>query len=268
MIDVKVYDFVRGPLLEFALYFFFAGIAYRFIRVLLLGLPKDYAKPKGNPLAKALEKIALKPTQGWRFFIEVFAHRGIQYVGGFLFHVGFLGLTFFVPQHSFLWKEIIGFELPYMPQLIADILAYSALLSLFALTVHRIFNPVLKLLTGKDEYFANFLIGTIIFTGLLASRWSLQVAAEDDGEAVHAALLGPDGEQVEERLGGMLPRAVAAVDHRRFRRVGRDLRRADLGVADDDEVHVLIHRADRVGEALPLGDRGASGRGEPDHRPT
>ena len=172
MIDVKVYDFVRGPLLEFALYFFFAGIAYRFIRVLFLGLPKDYAKPKGNPLAKALEKIALKPTQGWRFFIEVFAHRGIQYVGGFLFHLGFLGLTFFVPQHSFLWKEIIGFELPYMPQLIADILAYSALLSLFALTVHRVFNPVLKLLTGKDEYFANFLIGTIIFTGLLASRWS------------------------------------------------------------------------------------------------
>ncbi|RLJ69866.1 nitrate reductase gamma subunit [Hydrogenivirga caldilitoris] len=172
MIDVEFYDFVRGPLLEFALYFFFAGIAYRFLRVLLLGLPKDYAKPKGNPLAKAIEKIALKPTQGWRFFMEVFAHRGIQYIGGFLFHVGFLGLTFFVPQHAFLWKEIIGFEPPYMPQLVADILAYSALFSLFALTVHRVFNPVLKLLTGKDEYFANILIGIVIFTGLFATRWS------------------------------------------------------------------------------------------------
>ena len=170
--DVNLYDIIRGPLLKFALFVFFAGISYRFFRVLLLGLPKDYAKPKGNPFAKALEKIALKPTQGWRFFMDVFAHRGIQYVGGFLFHIGFLGLTFFVPQHAFLWKEILGFELPYMPQLVADILAYSALLSLIALTVHRVFNPVLKLLTGKDEYFANILIGTIIFTGLLASRWS------------------------------------------------------------------------------------------------
>ncbi len=172
MSDVAFYDLVRGPLLELALYFFFAGIAYRFFRVLLLGLPKDYAKPKGNPLAKALEKLALKPTQGWRFFMEVFAHRGIQYVGGFLFHLGFLGLTFFVPQHAFLWKEIIGFEFPHMPQLVADFLAYSALLSLFALTVHRVFNPVLRLLTGKDEYFANILIGIVLFTGLFATKWS------------------------------------------------------------------------------------------------
>ena len=59
-----------------------------------------------------------------------------------------------------------------MPQLIADILAYSALGSLFALTIHRMFNPVLKLLTGKDEYFANTLIGIVLFTGLFASRWS------------------------------------------------------------------------------------------------
>ncbi len=51
-------------------------------------------------------------------------------------------------------------------------LAYSALLSLFALTVHRVFNPVLKLLTGRDEYFANALIGVVLFTGLFASKWS------------------------------------------------------------------------------------------------
>ena len=172
MIDVKVYDFIRGPLLQLALYVFFIGISYRFFRALFLGIPRDYAPPKGKPLLKAFEKITLKPTQAWRFFREVFAHRAVQYIGGFLFHIGFLGLTFFVPQHAFLWKEIVGIEPPYMPQLIADILAYSALGSLFALTIHRMFNPVLKLLTGKDEYFANTLIGIVLFTGLFASRWS------------------------------------------------------------------------------------------------
>ncbi|AAC07057.1 hypothetical protein [Aquifex aeolicus] len=172
LIDVKVYDFVRSYLLPVSVYVFFIGILYRFFRVIILGLPHDRSKPKGHPFLKAVEKVTFKPTQAWRFFGEVFAHRGIQYVGGFLFHIGFLGLTFFVPQHAFLWKKIIGFEFPYMPQIVSDILAYAALGSLVALTVHRIFNPVLKLLTGSDEYIANTLIGIVIFTGLLANNWA------------------------------------------------------------------------------------------------
>jgi len=172
MTDIHFYDFVRGSLLQFAIYFFFVGLAYRLIRVLLLGLPGDFTKPKGNPLVKATEKIIFKPSQSWRFFREVFAHRGVQYIGGFLFHIGFLGLTFFVPQHAFLWKQIIGIEFPHVPQIVADLLAYAAIGSLFVLTIHRMLNPVLKLLTGKDEYFANFLIGMVLFTGLLATRWS------------------------------------------------------------------------------------------------
>ncbi|ADC90047.1 hypothetical protein Thal_1418 [Thermocrinis albus DSM 14484] len=172
MTDILLYDLIRGHLLKLSVYAFFIGIAYRFFRVLFLGLPPDYAPPKGKPILKAIEKVLLKPSQAWRFFLEVFAHRGIQYVGGFLFHLGFLGLTFFVPQHAFLWGDILGFEPPYLPQVVADILAYSALGSLFALTVHRIFNPVLRLLTGKDEYLANFLIGLVLFSGLLATRWA------------------------------------------------------------------------------------------------
>ncbi|MEJ5338145.1 MAG: hypothetical protein ACK42C_03425 [Aquificaceae bacterium] len=171
MTDVAFYDFVRGPLLRFALFVFFLGIAYRFFRVLFLGLPPDYAKPKGNPYLMAVKKIVIKPTMGWTFN-EIFSRRAINFIGGFLFHLGFIGLTFFVPAHALLWKEITGIPFPVLPNIVSDILAYAALGSLIALTMHRALNPVLKLLTGKDEYFANFLIAMILFTGLLATRWA------------------------------------------------------------------------------------------------
>ncbi|MCS7285507.1 MAG: hypothetical protein NZ527_07295, partial [Hydrogenobacter thermophilus] len=103
---------------------------------------------------------------------EIFSRRAVNYVGGFLFHLGFIGLTFLVPAHALLWQEITGLPMPTMPNIISDILAYAALGSLVVLTVHRALNPVLKLLTGKDEYFANFLIAIVLFTGLLATRWA------------------------------------------------------------------------------------------------
>ncbi|MCS6957779.1 MAG: hypothetical protein RMK75_04895 [Aquificaceae bacterium] len=169
--DVALYDFVRGPFLRFALFVFFLGIAYRFFRVVFLGLPPDYARPKGNPYYMAVKKILIKPTMGWTFN-EIFSRRAVNYVGGFLFHLGFIGLTFLVPAHALLWQEITGLPMPTMPNIISDILAYAALGSLVVLTVHRALNPVLKLLTGKDEYFANFLIAIVLFTGLLATRWA------------------------------------------------------------------------------------------------
>ncbi|WP_340694865.1 hypothetical protein [Hydrogenobacter thermophilus] len=171
MTDLTFYDFVRGQLLRFALFVFFAGIAYRFFRVVFLGLPYDYAKPKGNPYYMAIKKIVIKPTMGWTFN-EIFSRRAVNFIGGFLFHFGFLGLTFFVPAHAFLWKKITGLYVPAVPNIVSDMLAYAALGSLVALTVHRMLNPVLKLLTGKDEYLANFLIAMILFTGLLASKWA------------------------------------------------------------------------------------------------
>ncbi|MCS7307883.1 MAG: hypothetical protein NZ526_04955 [Aquificaceae bacterium] len=171
MTDVAFYDFVRGPLLKFSLFVFFVGIAYRFFRVFFLGLPPDFAKPKGNPYFMAVKKIVIKPTMGWTFR-EVFSRRAINFIGGFLFHLGFIGLTLFVPAHALLWREITGLPIPLLPNVISDLLAYMALGSLIALTIHRALNPVLKLLTGKDEYFANFLIVMILFTGILATRWA------------------------------------------------------------------------------------------------
>ncbi|NPA51992.1 MAG: hypothetical protein GXO22_03780 [Aquificae bacterium] len=170
MADVQFLDFVRGPFLKFAILFFFLGISYRIIRILVKGIPKDKAKPRGNVPLNIIKMPILKPIYEWQF-PDVFSKKAIIYIAGFTFHIGFLGVTFLIPQHAFLWKEIIGIEPIYFSGMLAHILAYATVLSLIILWLARIFDPVLRLLTGIDEHIANFLILATIATGILATQW-------------------------------------------------------------------------------------------------
>ncbi len=80
------------------------------------------------------------------------------------------------------------------------------------------------------------------------------VARDRDDEAREAALLAPDGERVEQRLRGVLVRAVAGVHDRRADRRGDEVRRARGGVAKDDGVGAKrLEVADGVEQRLALG---------------
>ncbi len=170
MIDIEFLDFVRGPLLKLAILVFFFGIFYRIIRILVKGIPPDRAKPRGNVPLNVIKMPFTKPVYEWQF-PDVFSRKAIIYIAGFIFHIGFLGITFLIPQHAFLWKEIIGIEPIYFSGLFAHILAYATVLSLVILWITRIFDPVLRLLTGLDEHLANFLILATATTGILATQW-------------------------------------------------------------------------------------------------
>ncbi len=89
------------------------------------------------------------------------------------------------------------------------------------------------------------------------------VAANDHMEVLPVALAAEPlahGEGIEQRLGGMLVRAVAGVDDVGLEPLGEELRRARGGVAQDDEVglHRLEHLAGVLQRlALAEGTRGA-----------
>mmetsp|Transcript_26756 Transcript_26756/g.65908 ORF Transcript_26756/g.65908 Transcript_26756/m.65908 type:complete len:285 (-) Transcript_26756:5955-6809(-) len=82
----------------------------------------------------------------------------------------------------------------------------------------------------------------------------LEVAAEGDGEAVDGADLLADGEDVEQRLGGVLADPVARVDDGLADDLGGALDGALVGVPQHDHVAVALHCADEILEALALGD--------------
>ena len=180
MSDIERLNFIKGPLFSLSLIIFTFGLAYKFFRLLSLGIPANKAKPKGSPTASAIKMLFLKPWYVFGFK-DVLAKRTITFINGFLFHIFFLLLIFFIPWHAFVWDKLLGVNLPYFNATISNIFAYGAVVTLIALWLSRISNPVTRLLTGKDEHIANFLILLVLISGIVANKWA--------GDAIYPKVL-------------------------------------------------------------------------------
>ena len=92
----------------------------------------------------------------------------------------------------------------------------------------------------------------------------LEVSAEADGQIVQSALLTVDGEQVSQRLGGVVVTAVTGVDHGDAGSLGSHIGSTLSGVAHGDDVSIAADGLGCVGHALALGGGGGLGFGEAD----
>ena len=89
-----------------------------------------------------------------------------------------------------------------------------------------------------------------------------QVTHDTDGKVLDAPLSGPNGVEVEQRLGGMLILAVARVDDRHIADVGGPAGRSVARMAQHDGVAVGGKHLDGVVQALALGHRAAFSTGK------
>ena len=80
----------------------------------------------------------------------------------------------------------------------------------------------------------------------------LEVAANADGQMAQPSLFPVNGQQIGQRLSGVVVTAVPGVDHRQLRAVGRHQRRAVLGVAHGDDIGVAADGLDGIGYAFAL----------------
>ncbi len=87
------------------------------------------------------------------------------------------------------------------------------------------------------------------------------VTADGDDQALDAPLVAADGERIEQRLGRMLVRAVAGIDHRAIDFPGEQLDRPGGVMAHHDEVGVHgIERHRGVDQRLALAHGGGADR--------
>ena len=179
--DIERFNVIKGPLFELALLLFVFGLTYKLVRILMLGIPPERAKPKGNPALSAFKMLGMKPFYVFGFG-DVVAKRTGTFVNGILFHLFFLLLIFFIPWHAFVWEKMTGVAFPYVSAALSNIFAYGALVTLLLLWLSRMLHPVTRLLTGKDEHVANFLIVLTLVTGIVANKWA--------GEGIYPTLLG------------------------------------------------------------------------------
>lgn len=86
-----------------------------------------------------------------------------------MFHLGLFALLLFAAPHvAFLEKELLGFGWAPMPYWAFIISAQGAFLGLLLLWLHRVLNPVTRLISSTDDHVAAILTFVVMFTGCLA----------------------------------------------------------------------------------------------------
>jgi nitrate reductase gamma subunit len=149
-----VLEFARGPLFYACLLVFVAGMFYRLMRVLMLGWGNDRIKNKGSKAAGVV-KTYLKGILVWPFIPWVkrtFDRNPVIYLAGGLFHLALFTVLILGTAHMLVWKSLLGFGWPTLPLPIVDWLAAVGIVAMIGLLIHRIINPVMRLITGPAEW--------------------------------------------------------------------------------------------------------------------
>jgi nitrate reductase gamma subunit len=154
----------RGPAFDIALTIFVAGMLIRILEILVLGRKKDFAKPKGNPVGQGVKTVFTRsvPRKGLVKFAP------ITYIGGYIFHIGFLIAFFLFAPHIALIDSLIGINYPGVGRVIIESATALALLAIIALFWSRMTDPVRRALTTWQDYLLLILSALPLITGYVA----------------------------------------------------------------------------------------------------
>lgn len=159
-------QFVRGTGLQISIAVFVLGIVYRVLHLYFLGRKKSLAVPRGTQWGPGLNTI-------WRrsLFHPGMTNRGyFTLIAGYTFHLGFLIALLLLAQHIDFFRALLGFGWPGLPTGAIDAAAILSIAALVAVLVHRIMDPVRRLLSDFQDYLTWLLTLLPLVTGFLLLR--------------------------------------------------------------------------------------------------
>lgn len=174
-------NFVEGPLYYFAATIFVVAALWRIIGIIRIGRKKDISPPKGSAAAGFIKG-------NFRHFLPrgIFAKRTMVHIlGGYGFHLGLFLLVFFGAYHiEFLDQRILGFSWPAMPRWAFLLVSGIAFAGLIVLWVRRISDPVMRLISDRDDHIGSWLTFLVMLSGCFALE-----QAHDSLRATHMLLV-------------------------------------------------------------------------------
>ncbi len=164
-------EFIDGPLWYFSLSAFVVGVVWRVAAILKAGVRPDLSVPRGSAGKGALRALFS------RFMPErTVSTRGrMQLIAGYMFHLGLFALLIFAKPHiDFISERITGFSWPAMPHWAFIVAAEFAFAGLILLWLHRVLNPVTRMLSDLDDHVGSVLVFVVMLTGCLALAQSFE----------------------------------------------------------------------------------------------
>jgi nitrate reductase gamma subunit len=158
-------DFVEGPFWYFSVAVFIVGVVWRFLAMLRFGTRRDLS------VARASAAVGAIRANFSRFLPrrEIAGSIRLHVVAGYLFHLGLFALLLFAAPHvEFIKTHITGFGWTPMPHWAFILVSELAFIGLLVLWLHRLLNPVTRLLSRADDHIAAILLFVVMLSGCLA----------------------------------------------------------------------------------------------------
>lgn len=157
---------VRSTGLNIAIGIFVLGTLWRLIEIYALGRKPDLAVPRHRAGASGLNTMLRRslPPPG------MFKRSTINYVAGYVFHLGLFIIVFFFAQHIKLIQAMTGLSWPSLPSQFIDATAVVTLATMLLVLAERINQPVKRFLSTFEDYAAWTLTFLPVLTGYLATK--------------------------------------------------------------------------------------------------
>ena len=166
-------DFARGPALWFSLLVLVTGSAWRIIAILRLGTKPDLSEPRRRRRFGALRGIFRQMV-----LRKEFRHGGILGAfNGYLYHLGLVAIAFGYLPHILFVKRLTGFAWPPLPEPLFYLAAGGTIIALVIVLFERLTHPVLRMLSGFDDYFSWCVVFLPLLTGMAALGGSTATGA-------------------------------------------------------------------------------------------
>ncbi len=161
---------VRGPAFHLATAIFIFGILWRILEILSLGQPREHAAVRALGISGGFRTIVRRfvPAPG------VFKRSMFIILAGYLFHAGFLISLFLFDPHILLFKETLGISWPGLPAPLINVSTLLGIFAMIALLINRLTHPVLKFLSGLEDYLSWTVTFLPLVTGYIAFQHLLQ----------------------------------------------------------------------------------------------
>jgi len=162
--------FVEGPLFRLAFAFLVVGLVRRLVLILWPAwVAWRRARDRSIAWGNYFRELGM-----WLFPAgHIKRSRQVYSLVSYMFHIGLILVPFFLSDHVALWAAGTGIHLPALPNRIADGLSWLTILAVTVILLYRLFHPLLRLFSQKEDYAVLALIGFVFLSGVLAgSSWN------------------------------------------------------------------------------------------------
>lgn len=164
---MELLQFSRGPALTFAIAVFLLGTLWRLFGILMLERSRVDAEARPgtpSPLAAAASGVLARMWPHKTFLKSSL----FSVLNGYVFHIGLaISVLLFAPHVLFV-KSLIGLSWPALPSNVVLAVAVITAGSLLASLVHRLTNPVQRLISRIDDYVSWAVTFLPVLTGIAA----------------------------------------------------------------------------------------------------